>query len=149
MGVFRGRAWTCGIFRRKIQRFPYILDASFFYRIGLNEFLDFRTRWKKSPSKSFRRASRLNSITLYWIVTFTLCSQSLIGAKILRRPLSYLASAFSVTTSWANMKQPEYSVSSPLGADTQKLSFLISSEMAFLSTPGYSSSILMRSSLSS
>jgi hypothetical protein len=56
----------------------------------------------------------------------------LIGAKILRRPLSYWASVFSGTISWANVKQPEYCVSLPLGAETQKLSFHINPEATSL-----------------
>jgi hypothetical protein len=60
-----------------------------------------------------------------------------------------LASVFSGKTSWAKLKQLEYSASSPLGAEIQKLSLLISSEISFFSTPGSSISILRRPSLSS
>ena len=96
---------------------------------------------KKALPKELEGLVDSNCYICYWIMTLTFCSQSCIGAKILRRPLSYLASVFSGNTSWANMKQPEYSVSSPLGAETQKLSFLISRVISFLSTPGSSNSI--------
>ena len=68
-------------------------------------------------------------------MTCVFFSQSLIGAKILRRPFSYLASALLDSTSWANVKQPEYSVSSsPGGCDTETVFPHVQGDILFINT---------------